>query len=225
MIAARDDIRVGVNDSVWLEKRRDGKVIGRTSSARPPLVSGSAEIGKDGSVRIVVSGPVRRGERGNVDVGRILIDRLNRDGARWGEPRCVDRTAREEGGVDCEAEDDQGNHLQIQVTRADTDKAFFGRQAKEGQADKLYANLDILTDTWREPIKDKAKLASRGNIVLALDAAEVSSTLPDVVGLFRRRHGIWAMQQGFKEIWIVGASWDWTYRLDGMECEPDAEVG
>lgn len=213
MVRAHDELAVGLSDAAWLEKRREERVIGRTASARPPLASGSSEIGEDGSVHVVVSGPVRTGEHGRADVARILIARLNHDGAQWGEPECPDRSGREEEGVDCEADDNQGNKLHIQVTRADSDRAFYQLQGKAGQADKLYANLDILTDTWRERVEDKAKLADRGNIVLALDASE-ASPLPDAIAAFRSQHGTWARQRGFKEIWIVGGSWEWTYRLD-----------
>jgi hypothetical protein len=223
MVTARDELAVGLSDPAWLEKRRDERVVGRTTLARPPLASGGSEIGEDGSIRVMVSGPVRHGERGRVDVVRILIARLNHDGAQWIDPECPDRPAQEEGGVDCEAKDDQGNKLQIQITRSDSDRAFYRRQAREGQADKLYANLDILTDTWRERIEDKATLAGRSNVILVLDAAE-SSPLPDAITLFRQRHGPWASQQGFKAIWIVGASGEWTYRLDATEHARGEEI-
>jgi hypothetical protein len=119
----------------------------------------------------------------------------------------VDETdSRKESGVDCEARDQSGNRLKIQVTRADSDKAFYRRQATEGRADKLYANVDILIGTWREPIRDEATLAGRGDIVLALDAAEASSTLPDVIAVFREQYGPWAVEQSFQEIWIVGGA-------------------
>jgi hypothetical protein len=102
----------------------------------------------------------------------------------------------------------------MQITRADSDKAFYGHQAKAEQAKKIYANLDVLVDTWRERIECKtAALAGRENITLALDAAE-ASPLPDAIMLFHQCHGTWAARQRFKEVWIVGSSPEWTYRLD-----------
>jgi len=214
MVRVRDESRVGLSDPAWLEKRQEERVIGRTASARPPLAPGGSEIGEDGSIHVVVSGPVRTGERGIREVAEILIGRLNHDGAHWREPRCPDRSAREERGIDCEAEDEDGNKLQMQITRADSDKVFYRHQAKAGQADKVYANLVVLVNTWRESIARKAAgLAGRKNITLALDAAE-ASPLPDAILLFQQCHGTWATEQGFKDIWIVGSSPEWTYRLD-----------
>jgi hypothetical protein len=187
-----DQGSVGIGDHVWLEARRAERVVGRTASARAPLASGSAEIREDGSIHIAVSGPVRTGERGTREVAEILIGRLNHDGAHWREPQCPNRSAREEQGIDCEAEDDEGNKLQMQITRADSDKAFYGHQARAGQAGKVYASLGVLVDTWRERIEFKtAGLAGRGNITLALDAAE-ASPLPDAIMLFHQCHGTWA---------------------------------
>jgi hypothetical protein len=139
---------------------------------------------------------------------------LNHEGAHWRQPQCPDRSARNEKGIDCETEDDQGKNLKVQITRAYSDKTFYRQQARAGQAEGVYANLDVLVDTWRERIARKAAaLAERQDITLALDAAE-ASPLPDVIGLFQARHGIWAAEQGFKDIWIVGSSSEWTYRLD-----------
>jgi hypothetical protein len=221
----RDELPVGVSDAVWLEQRREEKVVGRATSARPPLASGRAELREDGTIHVVVTGHVRRKERGTRDVARILVERLNHYGGTWGEVRCPETSAREERGIDCRAEDAEGNRLEIQVTRADSDQAFYRMQATEGQAEKLYANLTNLVRTWHDRIADKAALAGRDTIVLALDAAEASSTLPDAIDLFRRVHGDWAIKRGFKAIWIVGASWDWTYRLDIRGREWSDETG
>jgi hypothetical protein len=74
----------------------------------------------DGNIKYIAAGRSRQGEEGTLETCRILIERLNQDGARWSQPERPDK----EEGVDCQASD-CGNRLKIQVTRAVIDREFW----------------------------------------------------------------------------------------------------
>lgn len=213
MKTSRDVAGISVVDVAFLEVMQDERIVGRRVSERTPFGAGAVELREDASIHVVITGKARQGEEGTLEVCRILIARLKRDGGGWGDPKYPVTRSRHERGADCEAQDNAGNLLQIQITRAERDREFWARLSKKKHTEKFYANLDALTGTWRAAIEAKAGLSGRDKILLALDETEASAALPIAVDYFRER-GAWARERGFREIWVVGASPEWTNRLD-----------
>jgi hypothetical protein len=148
-------------------------------------------------------------------VCRILLERLNADGSRWGNPQLRSTSQREEG-VDCYA-DDGANRLRIQVTRAEGSRGFWARLANKGRI-KGNVPVDALADVLRKSIERKAMKTAeqqRPGVLLALDATETAGLVLDgVVAMFQRKHGAWAAGLGFQSIWLVGPNTRLTSRLD-----------
>jgi hypothetical protein len=177
----------------------------------------AADVLDDGSVDYLIQGRSRQNEEGNLEICRILLDRLNREGGRWRDLRNVaEEGAREERGVDCEARDGD-EILAIQVTRAEIEGKVWKRLAQTGETSaKLFA--EEAADSLHDAIDKKAKRtppAQRAEILLALDATEtVSHTFEPVLRSFGERYGSWARSLNFRGIWIVGPNVSLTSRLD-----------
>lgn len=177
----------------------------------------AANILDDGSVDYLIQGRSRKNEEGNLEVCKILLDRLNQEGGCWRDLRNVaEEGAREERGVDCEARDDT-EVLAIQVTRAEREGNVWKRLAQTSETSaKLSA--EEAADSLRNAIDKKARktpLAQRAEIILALDATEtVSHTFEPVLRSFAERHGSWARSLNFRGMWIIGPNVSLTSRLD-----------
>jgi hypothetical protein len=172
------------------------------------------DMDESGKTASHVRGRSPQHEEGNLDVARILIERLNHDGARWGQPRDVSgSSSRGEQGVDCDASDG-ATTLLIQVTRA-VDYRFWAPLGRTGQVVEAASTPGELADRLKVAIDRKVTLAGRSDIVLALNARlAVMQALHRVVDEFKMRHGAWARDVGFKAIWVVGPTVGLTRRLD-----------
>jgi len=178
--------------------------------------SSAADLYADGAATFAIQGRSRQGEEGNVQICRILIERVNRDGAHWGDPTTVKDLARQE--VDCEARD--GNEvLEIQVTRAEINEHIWKTLSRDRDVSGGYRTADEAADALRDAIIPKGNMdkSRRAKLILALDATETAShAFRPVVDSFRRRYGEWARQLCFKGIWVVGPTADLTSRLDSL---------
>ncbi len=185
-----------------------GESVGVTEEDKKRI---TAEIRPGGSVESEVKTPVRRGEEGTLEVCRILIRRLNADGASWSDP--FDRTKASDD-VDCEAHDSSAR-LGIQVVRA-REKGFWRKLAQSGEVVES-TPVDEAADAMRMAIGEKEDIppAQRPALLLALDAQDTpGQVLQAVVESFRNRHGQSVQVLGFAAIWVVGPTPDLCHRLD-----------
>jgi hypothetical protein len=179
----------------------------------------TADQEDDGSVHFGVKGTTRQGESGNLEVCRILIDRLNRDGERWEEPIASSGDSRKEDGVDCKAYDGD-RVLNVQITRAHRHPDLWRDLARFHKVTVPPTTADNAADDLLCAITEKAsnKIVTPGQrqeLVLALDATQTPiHVFQDVVRSFLRRHGSWARGLGFRGIWVIGPTAEITFRLD-----------
>jgi len=170
---------------------------------------------QDGTMtRATTTGGPSKNEDGSLATGRILARRQNQDGATWGDGYEV--KARIGGGVDCEAKDtdDPSRLLKIQITRAESDGAFWTRLGQEGLAELPPSTVDeVVARVWKAI--SKKRLHAHPDEVLALNAIRTPWAVSrPVIDTFRQRHGEAARRLGFKEVWVVGWSEAMTERLD-----------
>ena len=168
----------------------------------------------DGQIQNNLSGSSRKGEQDTLHVCRLLVEKLNRDGATWNVPQLLDDV----NDVDCEATDMNASsvHLQIQVTRAICDPGFWSALANQREL-SLQVSPGIAAAQLRQAIEKKESIPPRhrGQLVLALDANRLPAhSFNTVVAEFKKANLQWAQQLGFREIWIVGPVTDLVRRLD-----------
>jgi hypothetical protein len=184
----------------------------RVSDSRGWTASGDIESGTMSGAS--ATGVPSQNEDLTLETCRILVRRLNRDGATWSEP--VELDQRTGSGVDAEARDtgDPSRRLQMQVIRAEVDGEFWKRLQRE-------AHSDLASSTAEEAARrlwtamQRKRLHAHRDVMLVLNAIRTLwLALPQVVGAFRRLHGQDARGIGFAEVWIVGASEAFAERLD-----------
>ena len=145
---------------------------------------------------------------------RLLVGKLNRDGAAWGEP------VPGKGIVDCEAfdNDEPTKRLAIQVVRANTDPNLWKALNTHKRVSQLQTPQMELADQLKQAIEKKAnkiQLGLREGLMLALDATRLPAlAFDEVVLLFERQFGLWAKSLGFEGIWLVGPVDELISRLD-----------
>jgi hypothetical protein len=208
---------IGIGEQVSVVLKRGKETTGiRIGDSTGQSVS--ADILEGDLVGWTIQGRSRQNEEGNYDVAKILVARLNQDGAKWGELECTRQVdARREEGVDCQARYDK-SRLCIQITRAETDGRVWKTLAETGTS-SAQLSADSAADALHEAIERKARKTTpedRLQITLALDATEtVSHAFGPVLRSFASRHGNWARELKFNGIWLVGPSVALTSRLDG----------
>lgn len=205
-----------ITENVTAVLVRQGEVIG-IRVADSEATSLAADVNEDRTVQFQIRGKSRQGEEGIPDVCRILIRRLNADGAQWSEPKDLSGfDARMEMGYDCQSRDG-GRLLKIQVTRTEERASVWQTLAKTGEVGAILSVQDA-ANAIRDATDRKASktpLAERASLVLALDATETAShTFAPVVRDFVVRHGSWAASLGYQAIWIVGPNVTLTSRVD-----------
>ena len=174
----------------------------------------TTDVDRDGQIAHSLRGNKRTNETGDLEVCRILLDRLNQDGEPWKDLIQLKAESRAEAGVDCQAS--HGIHiLDIQVTRALSDPDFWKRVNPHVPSNLELSNLDC-AEQLRVTIANKAA-KPKGGIVLALDSIETPHCTQHVIELFRSAHGAWARSLGYKSIWVVGPTADLTFQLDVEE--------
>jgi hypothetical protein len=181
--------------------------------------SRAADIAADGTVTYSMAGNSPQGEEGNLDVAWALIQRLNRDGANWGD--LVDKSGargRDETGIDVRARDGTLT-LNIQVTRAVYDDDDFRRLNASGQVGGSAENAEALAERLWLAIEKKAQTirtsTQRTEMTIAINTRDTPAfTLSGVASVFRSRYGQMAHDLGFAGIWLASEFPDLTTRLD-----------
>lgn len=164
----------------------------------------------DGEITFLMQGRPPKNEDDSLAVGKLLINRFNKDGAHWGHLR-EETTA----WIDCEATDlkDAKNVLQIQVTRVMPQPDYKLLGDSGSLSDKT--SPDQLADHLMAAINNKSRKAPMAEVVLALNVYRESRyAFPEVLDAFRRRHGLGAEKSRFKEIWVVSPIEGLVKRLD-----------
>ena len=191
------------------------KAIAFRESPRQGLAS-AADKNEDGSLSFKMTGRSPQGEDDTLSACRVLVNKLNKEGSKWGQPRKGD------GVVDCRAIDElhPEKELTIQVVRAVVDQCLWGRLhavkeiretavTKEELVAQLKGAIELKADERRIP------KMSRLNLMLALDANRLPAhAFDDVVEEFRLQWGSWAKTLGFDNIWLVGPTVSLTWQLD-----------
>jgi hypothetical protein len=177
----------------------------------------SANILEDGSVDYLIQGKSRQNEEGILEVCKILIERLNRDGANWHDLKDIGQVeARKEQGVDCQAKDGETT-LAIQVTRAEIDGKVWKTLNQVGEVSAHLSAKDAANSLYTAIQKKALKIPprQRPQITLALDATETASHIfGPVLEAFALQHREGARALKFNGIWLVGPTISLTSRLD-----------
>ena len=163
------------------------------------------------------TGTPEPGEDGVQEVGGLLVERWNQDGARWGRAEVVAfRGGRSEQGVDLRVVTVDGSRtVNVQVTRAE--QRLWSELARTRTATMRHAHAEAAADAIRVAIEKKSSRipVPRDTLVLALDARHAAwAALVHVDTAFRQRHGSWSRQLGFQAIWVVGPVAQLVRRLD-----------
>lgn len=194
---------------------RAGKAIAFRESPRQGLAS-AADKNEDGSLSFELTGRSPQGEDDTLPACRVLVNKLNKDGSTWGQPRKGD------GVVDCRAIDDlhPEKELTIQVVRADVDQHLWWQLRAVGKIRETAVPKGELVAQLKGAIEFKADerripKMNRPNLTLALDATRLPAhAFDDVVEGFRLQWGSWAKTLGFGSVWLVGPSVSLTWQLD-----------
>lgn len=190
----------GQDVSYWESVRADGRA---AAAGRLP----------DGKLSSSIVGGSPQNEATTLEVCRLLVKKLNAQGASWGDP--VLET--QDGNVDASAtaQGNESRKLLIQVTRA-----IHGTSASKALNDGCTVDLapTELTDKLKGAIEHKSSRisdAEKAKLTLALDATLLPAALfEDVLETFVSRHMHWASEQGFQAIWLVGPPNGLVVRLD-----------
>jgi hypothetical protein len=214
------DLRVEVVDGVGI---------------REDVVADSSGPGGRGAIRVERTGEDARSAAADLDetgrvgdriVGRAsakadaelraasrFVERLNRDGAQWGALIVVNARAPDETGVDCVAENDDGEQLMMQVTSSEGEA--WRRLAHEPEVVRQLEHIEPVLEALRATISSKSVLDGRGGITLLIDATDSPrASLRSVASEFQRRHGRWARECKWQAIWLVGPVVELVHRLD-----------
>ncbi len=207
-------MEINVQDRISLTDQSVLRTLGDTTDGirvGNDRISTADDLYADGTVKFSVAGRPAQGEESSLPVCNVLRQHLNRQSPVWGEP--VKPTGNEKG-VDCELPHRDGKtKLKIQVVRAEAGPAL-RRSVARGDTVEGQPSSDEIADSLRAAIEHKRTRAF-GDIVLALDATETPRfTFAPVTTSFRKRHGVWATQIGFNQIWVVGPIPDLVERLD-----------
>jgi len=192
--------------------RRFGQLIGFAGQDKVGRRS-SAENTEASRISWEATGEVPRGEQNTLYVCRTLIEALRAAGDEWAEP-----VKGQHEPADCESRNSRGERLEIQVVQALLSEPFWQRFARKRASDLQAGTPSELAARLRDPIAKKAAQlapAIKANLVLALDSTRTTGfTLSTVVDEFRRVHGAWCAEAGFRSVWLVGPFSAMVARLD-----------
>ena len=195
--------------------KSDDKAIAYRESPRQGRAS-AADKNEDGSFSYKITGHSPQGEDDTLSACRVLMDKLNKEGSKWGQPRKGD------GVVDCRAIDElhPEKELTIQVVRAVVDQCLWRQLSAVGEIRETAITKEELVEQLKRAIEFKANeqkipKMSRPSLMLALDANRLPAyAFDDVVEEFRLQWGSWAKTLGFDSIWLVGPTVSLTWQLD-----------
>jgi hypothetical protein len=211
-IFAKDQVSQPLTEAAGLQTcGTDGTEGARVSDKNGRL---AADVRPDGSVFVHVEGRGFPGQVDELSACQILMNTLDPDRARWGEP--YQRKGREDG-VDVEAPSlTGGKSLRFQVTRIDPDPDLWRNLTRMGSATKYYPSVAAVADALQKAIAKK-KDKPKAGIILVLNGTQLPLGLRSVRAAFEQRYGDWANNFGFDEIWIVESflGEGWTFRIAG----------
>lgn len=128
----------------------------------------------DGIVEMASANGIKsEGEHLTLETAEILVRRLNKEGATWGQPVLLpDRVGR---GIDCEALDTEGSRrlLKVQVTRPRMPDGFW-KGITEGSSVPPGPVNEAARGLW-DAVVDKSPPASRGSSSLSTQSAPPGS--------------------------------------------------
>lgn len=201
------------SDHVGATVRKNGEVVGYTESARDGT-SASSDTASDGAVSRSVLGRSPQNEDRVLLTARILVQRLNSEGAAWEQPELYHEQSSD---IDATAVDDtSGDKLTIQVVRADPDTQFWGELGPTGSAERIH-RLDDAIEIIRAAIEKKLSVPhrQRADLVLALDATLTPDLIHSaVVSAARAALAPELGPLGFRAIYLVGPEQQHVHRLD-----------
>jgi hypothetical protein len=164
-------------------------------------VSVTADLEHNGTSKFSIEGKGPQGEEGNLAVCQTLVEAINRQtGNHWGPPLDVSQD-QANGDVDCEAYHD-GERLQIQVVRSETDESIWQTLKHQEQVQRDFRTVDEVTKRLYAAIQKKVTEKpippkQRPMLVLAL-RADITGlhAFGQVVTSFIRQYGAWTLDQG-----------------------------
>lgn len=203
---------VAMNSHLAALHERQGEAIGFSESERQGRTS-SASLGDDGSVDMSLVGSSPQGEEDTDATCQVLKERLNLDGANWGNITAGNEPA------DCVLvdADDVKRTLRVQVVRAIVSQELWRDLNSQGSAQKSHSPAAAVAEI-RAAIESKARKIPRtirSELALALDATRLPGlTLDAMVREFRSTSMIWTASHGFAAVWLVGPIPRLVWRLD-----------
>lgn len=216
-IHATDSVEVNVNEYAMQESQKDGETVAFRESLRREM-SSRANTQKTGSLYSYVVGRPVQGENDSRRTCGILANALNRRGGNWS----VANEILGNKAADCILKDlTQGTELEIQVVRVVINSDFYLTLAHLGECEEAELSPVKLAHCIFQAVQKKStQLApdARHGLVLAVDATRVSVyAMPAVINQFRERFVGSTLEQGFREVWLVGPTDTMTYRLDSLD--------
>jgi len=193
---------------------RNGETIGFFESMRQGRASIST-IGDEGSVNISLIGSSPQGEEDTVSTCQILKERLNLDGANWGDII----TGKEPADCIFVDADNAKKTLEVQVIRAIISQKLWRDLNCQGSVNKSFSPADAVKEIKaaieRKANDKKIPKSMRSKLVLALDATRLPGLAFDaVVRKIRSENMKWLVSHGFAAIWLVGPTSRLVLRLD-----------
>ncbi len=191
----------------------DGSEVIRVERGGADARRATAERDADGRLNDRIVGRASPKALVELRAASLFVQRMNRDGGRWKPPIVVDAHSNVEAGIDCIAESDSGEILNMQVTTVE--RQAWAELAHRPDISRASDDVGRAVVALRVAVEAKSKIDGRGAITLLIDASDSpAAALRSVVAEFRRDFGTWAAGQGNQAIWVVGPVVDLVNRLD-----------
>ena len=208
----KDDLAIGVSDSVAIKGIQDGRLVGFRESADEKGRRSEVDSDDTGQISYSLSGPPSQNEQDTLRVIRILTDTWNENGDSWQYPGELEPS--EPADHVLKWQGDPKRACPIQVVRVVIDQHVYQRlNVAHHFQERTVA--DSIADTMHRAVTKKAdQLTPSGcrGLILALDATRFPAfCFPPVVEAFGRRYSASRYCQCFKEVWVVGPNSDMAH--------------
>lgn len=195
------------------QAKRDGVTVGYSESERQGTAS-SGDIRGD-QVEHRIRGVSPQGEQDTMGVARNLVQWLNREQIKWGEPSesSAAHTDAVAEGVGANA----GATLKIQVVRAIVDPQIWRELGATGEYTASLSLGQAAQMMWDAVQKKVGKIEpeARQGLVLLLDANRCpGQAFPAVVAEYRRQYADETRRLGFDGVYVAGYLMDSVSALD-----------
>jgi hypothetical protein len=170
----------------------------------------SSSTADHGGGRQVFDGEPPLHEQDVQQVCDTLREALAQVGEYWDRFRVQPETS----DVDAVAEDGDGGHLQVQVTRVE--QSAWEEVARTGRAESVETDERRAAAIWDAITKKSTRIPprQRAQLALVLDAIRTPGYLRSaVIEVFRAHYGDQAANLGYIAIWLVGPTAALTYQL------------